>query len=192
MMEAAAVDLHLIASQAALCVVSLYSALRSHQVHRAAAAGFLLHALGSACSLSLVLFYEDPMPSSGPWVAIVIGFPLLAFAFFWMSGDQSTANMLLGASLLVAAGSENLPEESRCMVANYVIAAASLSVLVLSIFIGNVYGVLGSLTLAVTGLLKAEISQMVPKEVASTYGQTVSLLAFSHALASHHLDYVCT
>ncbi|MEE6518713.1 hypothetical protein FKM82_029877 [Ascaphus truei] len=179
-----------------VCAVSLFAAGRTLQVHRAAAAGFLLQGLasafGTACFLLPALHSDiDTLLHSGIWTAAVIGLPLLAFAFFWLNGDHSTANVILGTALLLAAGSGYLTRESRGMAAHAANAAASLSIVVVSIFTGNGYGIMGSVVLGTVGLmssLKAERILLLPKVVACNYVVAAAFLAFACALRSHHCD----
>ncbi|XP_063306996.1 transmembrane protein 276 [Pelobates fuscus] len=184
-------DLNLIVSRVLLCAVCLFSTVRTYQVHRAAAAGFLIHGVGSAYLLCVSsLTAEDGFRNLSTWSAIVTSVPLLAFAFFWLSGDQSTANMLLSAGILGAAALDSLNQEGRFMVSICIMAAASLSILVLSIFTGNWHGVLGSIALGTVALFKAERITIFHKEVASNYGLTAAFLAFDLALRSQQWDYV--
>ncbi|KAM8966337.1 transmembrane protein 276 [Pelodytes ibericus] len=174
------------ASYVVLSVVCLSSAVRMLQVHRAAAAGFLLHGLGSAYLLiASSLQAADPIPSSSMWQATITGLPLLAFTFFWMNGDQSTANLLLACGLLLATVSDSLTQESRCLAALSSTAATSLSILVLSVFTGSWYGLVGSVALGTVGLLQAERILIYSKELASNYGQAAAFLALELALRNN-------
>ncbi|KAM4705789.1 transmembrane protein 276 [Rhinophrynus dorsalis] len=209
-MAAAHTDCALVLSHISLCIVSLLSAVRTFQVHRASASGFLIHGLNSALHISAFLLQgltsvlptsgslpplpytgNDPFQISGNWAATVIGLPLLAFAFFWLNGDQSSANVLLGAALLLAAGSGYMTMESQRLAACTASAAASLSILVVSIFTGSGYGVLGSLGLGIVELLssvKAEKMMFLRPEVASNCVLATGFLALQISLRNHESD----
>uniref|UniRef100_A0A8C4YLU1 Transmembrane protein 276 n=1 Tax=Gopherus evgoodei TaxID=1825980 RepID=A0A8C4YLU1_9SAUR len=172
-----------------LGAVCLSSAVRTFQINRGAAAGFLLQALAAFfwTPLGLTLAADS---QSGTWVSTVIGLPLLAFGFHWLNGDHSTANMLLGGALLLAAGLEYFSEEGRAMVAQSVTVVASITILILSIFTMNFYGILGSLVLSTAGLLsgvKVETLLMVRKEAVLSCLLAAGNLAFQWALRTQHL-----
>ncbi|CAM5107426.1 unnamed protein product [Natator depressus] len=179
-----------------LCAVCLCSAVRTFQINRGAAAGFLLQAL--AALVGAVGFFWTPLgltlaadSQSGTWVSTVIGLPLLAFGFHWLNGDHSTANILLGGALLLATGLEYLTEEGRAMVAQSVTVVASITILILSIFTMNFYGILGSLVLSTAGLLsgvKVERLLVLRKEAILSCLLAAGNLAFQWALRTQHLD----
>lgn len=87
------------------------------------------------------------------WVSPVVGLSLLAFAFHWLNGDCCTANVLLGGALLVAASSDYLRKEGQAVVAHSMTMVASITILIVSIFTGNAYGISGSLLAGTAGLL---------------------------------------
>ncbi|XP_048693219.1 transmembrane protein 276 [Caretta caretta] len=179
-----------------LCAVCLCSAVRTFQINRGAAAGFLLQAV--AALVGAVGFFWTPLgltlaadSQSGTWVSTVIGLPLLAFGFHWLNGDHSTANILLGGALLLATGLEYLTEEGRAMVAQSVTVVASITILILSIFTMNFYGILGSLVLSTAGLLsgvKVERLLVLRKEAVLSCLLAAGNLAFQWALRTQHLD----
>ncbi|TFJ97949.1 protein spinster-like protein 1 [Platysternon megacephalum] len=179
-----------------LGAVCLSSAVRTFQINRGAAAGFLLQAL--AALVGGVGFFWTPLgltlaadSQSGTWVSTVVGLPLLAFGFHWLNGDHSTANILLGGALLLAAGLEYFTEEGRAMVAQSVTVVASITVLILSIFTMNFYGILGSLVLSTAGLLsgvKVETLLMLRKEAVLSCLLAAGNLAFQWAFRTQHLD----
>lgn len=129
-----------------LCAVCLFSAQRSLQVHRGASAGFLLFGLASI--LRLVWPPVDAL-----WVPSVLGLPLLVFSFFWLNGDHLTANLTLTLALALAACSPQLTPDTRLLGAHLTSAGAPLAILVISVFTGNSYGLLGSLALGTWGAL---------------------------------------
>ncbi|OCT71162.1 hypothetical protein XELAEV_18038068mg [Xenopus laevis] len=177
----------------------------SMQEHRGATAGFFLQSLASilasGCSLAPTLLHShgDSFLSSASWSragtrgrhvpraqsATTVGLPLLAFGFFWINGDQSTANMILSAALLLTASWDFMSQEGRTIAANASYVVSSLAILMVSIFTGNGYGVVGSLGLGTAGLLssvKAEKVLFVPPEVTMNCLQAASFFSFSVAL----------
>nr|XP_056710581.1 transmembrane protein 276 [Euleptes europaea] len=134
--------------------------MQTYQIHRGAGLGFLLQALVPlletaalfAASLGLDWVLGSPYNA---WVSTVISLPLLAFAFHWLNGDHSTANVLLGGVLLLAASSDYLTEEGKDVAAHSVLMVASVTILIVSIFTGNAYGIAGSLLAGIAGLLAA-------------------------------------
>ncbi|XP_067416218.1 transmembrane protein 276 [Emydura macquarii macquarii] len=183
-------------SSVGLCAVCLSSAVRTFQINRGAAAGFFLQAL--AALVGAVGFFWTPLglslaadSQSSSWVSTVIGLPLLAFGFHWLNGDHSTANILLGGALLLATGLEYFTEEGRAMVAQSVTLVASITILIISIFTMNFYGMLGSLVLSVAGLLsgvQAERLLMLRKEAVLSCLLAAGNLAFQWALRTQHVD----
>ncbi|KAL8181468.1 UNVERIFIED_CONTAM: hypothetical protein K2H54_002796 [Gekko kuhli] len=154
-------------SRLLLCAVCLSSAMQTYQIHRGAGAGFLLQAL--------VPLLESAAPFTAPlklgwvsgsldsaWVPTAVGLSLLAFAFHWLSGDRCTANVLLGGVLLVAASSGYLREEGKAVVAHSVTVVASITILIVSVFTGNAYGIAGSLLAGTAGVLAGtELQQLL-------------------------------
>ncbi|XP_042317472.1 uncharacterized protein LOC121927699 [Sceloporus undulatus] len=146
-----------------LCTVCFRSAVRTFQISRGAAAGFLLQALVplvemvTLIPIPLGLGLEPPksplLPEEGAWVSTVVGLPLLAFGFHWLNGDCSTANTLLGGALLLAGGWHYFTEEGQAMVSHSATAVASITILIISVFTGNACGVAGSLLVGTAGLL---------------------------------------
>ncbi|XP_015274554.1 PREDICTED: uncharacterized protein LOC107117036 [Gekko japonicus] len=141
-----------------LCAVCLSSAMETCQIHRGAAAGFLLQALAplleSAAPFAAPLglgWVSESLDSA--WISTAVGLSLLAFAFHWLSGDHCTANILLGGVLLVAASSGYLREEGKAMAAHSVTMVASVTILIVSVFTGNAYGIAGSLLAGTAGVL---------------------------------------
>ncbi|XP_014383036.1 cysteine and histidine-rich protein 1 [Alligator sinensis] len=183
-------------SNAVLCVVSLSSAVRTSEVNRGAAAGFLLQALaallGAAGALwpSLGLSLEADSPPNS-WVSTVVGLPLVAFGFHWLNGDHSTANLLLGGALLLAAGSGYLTEEGRTVVARSVALVTAITILILSVFTTNACGMLGSLALGAAGLLSGAGLDGLPllaEEDAVCYLLAAGSLALQQALRTQHRE----
>ncbi|XP_074842612.1 transmembrane protein 276 [Carettochelys insculpta] len=179
-----------------LCTVCLIAAVRTLQINRGAAAGFLLQALvsfvGSAGFFCTPLGLPVAVDSqSATWVSTVIGFPLLAFGFHWLNGDHSTANILLGGALLLAMGSGYFTEESRAMLAQSVAVVASITILILSLFTMDFCGLLGSLALSTAGVLlgvKAERLLMLRKEAVLSCLLAAGNLACQWALQRQHLE----
>lgn len=87
------------------------------------------------------------------WPCAVAGLPLLVFGFYWLNGDHTTANSLLGGALLLAVGADYFTEEGKAMVAHSVTTLASVTLLIISVLTGNAYGVVGSLLVGTAGLL---------------------------------------
>ncbi|XP_068094280.1 transmembrane protein 276 [Hyperolius riggenbachi] len=144
------------ASHVTLSTVCLFSALRMLEVHRGASAGFLLLAVASMSSVTSCFLYDQSLTSvrlSNLWVTSIIGLPLLVFAFFWTNGDHLTANVILGSALLLASCSAHLSAQTKMAAIYLTNAGASLGMLMISVFTGNAYGVLGSLALGTGGLL---------------------------------------
>ncbi|XP_061463135.1 transmembrane protein 276 isoform X2 [Rhineura floridana] len=152
-----------------LCGVCLGSAAQTFQINRGAAAGFLLQAvvplLDTAALLPAPLGLSLESARCCPddaWVCTVVGLPLLAFGFHWLNGDCSTANVLLGGALLLAGGSDYYSEEGRAMVAHSVRSVASITILIVSVFTGNAYGIVGSLLLGMAELLvETQLQQLL-------------------------------
>ncbi|XP_069477895.1 transmembrane protein 276 isoform X2 [Ambystoma mexicanum] len=185
-------------SHGCLCAVALYSAVYTFQVNRGAAAGFFLQAItsavGAACFLLAPLgLHLESLVVSGAWMSSVIGRPLLAFGFHWLHGDHSTANGTLVCGLLLAAGFHSFTAASRQMVAHSVTLAASISTLIISILVGNCYGILGSVTVGTTGLIptmKADQLLLLWKDDVLNYALLVGMLAFQKAFRTLNLDLV--
>uniref|UniRef100_A0A8C8RFA9 Uncharacterized protein n=1 Tax=Pelusios castaneus TaxID=367368 RepID=A0A8C8RFA9_9SAUR len=179
-----------------LGAVCLNAAVCTFQINRGAAAGFLLQAL--AALLGAVGFFWTPLglslaadSQSCLWVSTVLGLPLLGFGFHWLNGDHSTANILLGGALLLATGLEYVTEEGRAMAAQSVIVVTSITILILSIFTMNVYGMLASLVLSMAGLLlgvKTERLLTLRKEAVLSCLLAAGNLAFQWALRTQHFD----
>lgn len=128
---------------------------------------------------------------AGTWVSTVIGFPLLAFGFHWLNGDHSTANVLLGGALLLAAGFEHFTEEGRALVVQSATVVTCISILTLSIFTMNFYGLLGGLVLSLVGLLsgmQVETLLTLRKEAVLSCLLAAGNLACHWALRTQHLD----
>ncbi|XP_028918395.1 cysteine and histidine-rich protein 1 isoform X1 [Ornithorhynchus anatinus] len=145
-----------VVSNVLLCAVSLSSAIQTAQVNRGVAAGFLLQALAAGLVAASTLspgLWPDVDPQAGAWVATVIGFPLLAFGFHWVNGDRSTANLLLGGGMVLAASGDHFSPESRAVVAQSVALVASVTILIVSVFTANAYGVVGSVAMGASGLM---------------------------------------
>ncbi|OCT73553.1 hypothetical protein XELAEV_18036532mg [Xenopus laevis] len=190
-------NLSVVFSNISVSAVCLWAACHSFQEHRGAAAGFFLQGLASilasGCFLAPTLLHsdDDSFLSSASWSATTIGLPLLAFSFFWINGDHSTANMILSAALLLSASWDYMTPESRTFAAHASYVVSSLGILMVSIFTGNGYGVLGSLGLGTAGLLsslKAEKILPVPLELTMNCLHATSFLSFSVALRNHQSD----
>ncbi|KAM4689304.1 transmembrane protein 276 [Discoglossus pictus] len=193
-MAPSSTDVSVVLSHLVLFVGCLFSATHTLQVHRGAAAGFLLHGVTSmACFLFPALQEDhDTDLNAGTWVATMIGLPLLAFIFFWLHGDRSTANMMLGSGILLAAASGHMTADNRYMATHLVTAASSLSILIISIFTANWFGIMGGLALSTVGLLssmKVENLVLLPKVVASNYVLTAALLSCNFALQHSDISY---
>ncbi|XP_018416424.1 PREDICTED: uncharacterized protein LOC108790615 [Nanorana parkeri] len=189
-------ELGLVASHLSLSAVCLYSAVRTLQVHRGASAGFLLHAAASAIAIGCDLLWEETegpssLHSSSLWVAGIIGLPLLVFSFFWPNGDHLTANLVLGSALLLATFSGYLSQEAQMVASYFTRAGATLAILMISVFTGNSYGVLGSLALAAASfpffLNAAEIPHF-PAEMIRNCVYSVSFLMLHMALRTQISD----
>ncbi|XP_067146185.1 transmembrane protein 276 isoform X2 [Apteryx mantelli] len=145
---------------AVLCAVCLRSALRTCQLNRGTAAGFLLQALAAAAEALGAPASPTTATVPAAWVCAVLAPPLLAFGFHWLSGDRATANLLLGAGVAavvaVAAGGGGLPaeeEEGRAVAAGAVAALCAAAPLTLAALTGSAGGALGGLLLGASGLL---------------------------------------
>ncbi|KAJ7338240.1 hypothetical protein JRQ81_010959 [Phrynocephalus forsythii] len=144
-----------------LCAVCLASAVQTFQINRGAAAGFLLQALISmveagtllATHLGLGAEWAKSPAQDVAWVSTVAGLPLLVFGFHWLHGDCSTANTLLAGALLLTGGWGSFTEEGKVLVAHSVSAVASITILIVSVFTGNPWGIVGSLLVGFSGLL---------------------------------------
>ncbi|XP_063777118.1 transmembrane protein 276 [Pseudophryne corroboree] len=190
MLRALSPEVVVLISQVVLGAVCLLSAARTLQVHRGASAGFLLHGLGSVVVCLLFPGQAEAL-SASTWIASVIGQPLLVFSFFWLSGDRSTANLVLSSALLLASISGYLTHEARCVAPYFTKAGATLSILVISLFTGNWYGLLGSLALGTEGLLSfLNASRILPfsTEIASNCVLSAAFLALETALRTHLCD----
>ncbi|KAH0617344.1 hypothetical protein JD844_015398 [Phrynosoma platyrhinos] len=148
----------------------------------------------------------------GAWVSTVVGLPLLAFGFHWLNGDCSTANILLGGALLLAGGWNYFTEEGQAMVSHSATAVASITILIISVFTGNAYGVAGSLLVGTAGLLagtKLRHLLILPKKEALRCLMAAANLALRWALQTqqqeldrgyvfakvanfHHLETACS
>ncbi|XP_053099755.1 transmembrane protein 276 [Hemicordylus capensis] len=151
-------------SNALLCTVCLGAAVQTFQINRGAAAGFLLQALVPLMETAALLAAPlglslDARPPDDSWVSTVVGLPLLVFGFHWLNGDCSTANLLLGGALLLTASSGYFTEEGKAVVAHSVTLLASITILIVSVFTGNVCGVVGSLLVGTAGLLEGATLQ---------------------------------
>ncbi|XP_062987446.1 transmembrane protein 276 [Elgaria multicarinata webbii] len=151
-----------------LCAVCLGSSMQTLQIHRGAAAGFLLQALVALLETAVLLAAALGLgsapaarPPDAAWVSTVVGLPLLVFAFHWLSGDCSTANILLGGALLLAGGWDYFTEEGKAMAAHSITMVASITILIISVFTGNAYGVLGGLLVGTAGLLAGSQLQLL-------------------------------
>ncbi|KAM5158165.1 transmembrane protein 276 [Mantella aurantiaca] len=166
------------------------------RVHRGASAGFLLHSAASAIAVGCDLLWEeleDPgsLRSSSLWVAGIISLPLLVFSFFWLNGDHSTANLVLGSALLLAISSGYLTQESKMVATYFSKAGATMAILMVSLCTGNSYGVLGSLALAAASLLSSLNAADIPPFPAEMIRNCVygtSLLALHMALRTQISD----
>ncbi|XP_048338509.1 uncharacterized protein TMEM276 [Sphaerodactylus townsendi] len=141
-----------------LCAVCLRCAMQTYQIHRGAGLGFFLQALvpllETAAPFTALLGLDRVLRSpDGTWATTLVGLSLLAFAFHWLNGDHSTANVLLGGVLLLTAGSDYLTEESKAVATHSVSILASVTILIVSIFTGNAYGIAGSLLAGTASLL---------------------------------------
>ncbi|XP_077209685.1 transmembrane protein 276 isoform X3 [Paroedura picta] len=136
-------------------------------IHRGAGAGFLLQALvpllesAGPLAAPLGLDWVSGSPDNA-WTATAVGLSLLAFAFHWLAGDHCTANVLLGGGLLVAASVGSLREEGKAVAGQSVSLVASVTILIVSIFTGNGYGIVGSLLAGTAGLLAGDKRPRMP------------------------------
>uniref|UniRef100_A0A8D2ITX3 Uncharacterized protein n=1 Tax=Varanus komodoensis TaxID=61221 RepID=A0A8D2ITX3_VARKO len=122
-----------------LCAVCLVSSIQTVQINRGAAAGFLLQALVPLMKMATGLTTplglgaaSAPEPPEAGWVSPVVGLPLLAFGFHWLNGDRSTG---------------------KAVATHSVTLVAAVTILIVSVFTSNAYGVLGSLLVGAAGLL---------------------------------------
>ncbi|XP_066482518.1 transmembrane protein 276 [Tiliqua scincoides] len=188
-------------SGALLCAVCLGSAVRTVQINRGAAAGFLLQALVPLIEAAVLLpaplglIWGARSPEDS-WTSTVVGLSLLAFGFHWLNGDCSTANVLLGGALLLAAGSGYFSEEGKALVAHSVTTVASITILIVSAFTGNMCGILGSLLVGTAGLLtgnKLQYLLTLRKRDLLHYLMAAANLTLQWALRTQHqeLDQAC-
>ncbi|XP_077349988.1 transmembrane protein 276-like [Lithobates pipiens] len=181
-------ELGLVASYLCLGGVCLYSALHTLQVHRGAAAGFLLPAMASAITIGCdLLWKEDPdsVCCSSLWIASVVGLPFFVFSFFWLNGDQLMFSLVVGSSMLLSMGYGCLTEESQMMAPCFTSAEAILSILMLSVLAGNRYGVLGSLVMGnwyLMCFLKAADIPPFPGKMIQNFVLSISILQLHRAL----------
>ncbi|XP_038616140.1 cysteine and histidine-rich protein 1 isoform X2 [Tachyglossus aculeatus] len=177
-----------------LCAVSLSSAVQTAPVNRGVAAGFLLQALAAGLVAASPLspgLWPDADPRAGAWVATVVGFPLLAFGFHWVNGDRSTANLLLAGGMALAASGDHFSPESRAVVAQSVALVASVTVLIVSVFTANSYGVVGGVAMGAAGLmarLGGEDLLWMGKENVICWVLALGTWAYRWALQMQHLD----
>ncbi|XP_078542673.1 transmembrane protein 276 [Lissotriton helveticus] len=183
-------------SHVLLSTVAVHSAVRTFEVNRGAAAGFLLQAITSALGAAGFLLVPlglnlERLIETGAWMSSVIGLPLLAFGFHWLTGDHSTANLFLGCGLLLAPFFDYFTPESQHMVAHSMTLAVSVGILIISVLVGNLYGVLGSVTISVAGFISAmEIDWLLllRKEDALNYTLLIGMLAFQKSFRTLNLD----
>ncbi|XP_074119774.1 transmembrane protein 276 isoform X1 [Sminthopsis crassicaudata] len=174
-----------------LGVVSLHSAVHTARVNRGAAAGFLLQALAAAAALA-----PGPQPDinnqMGTWVATVIGLPLLAFDFHWVNGDRSTANLLLGGGMVLAVTGDYLGTETKAVAGQAVALVAAVTILIVSVFTVNTYGMGGGVALGAAGLMsrleEETLLLFFPKEDACRWALAVGSWAYRWALHTQHLE----
>uniref|UniRef100_A0A8D0FC99 Uncharacterized protein n=1 Tax=Strix occidentalis caurina TaxID=311401 RepID=A0A8D0FC99_STROC len=149
-------------SHALLCAVCLFCARRARQVTGGPVAGFLLQALAAASDALDPLWpggdpegtpHPDPLP--GAWVSAMLGQPLVAFGFHRLSGDQATANLLLGGAVALAPAAARLPEEGRLLAAGAVTFLTASSILILAVLTANGPGAVGGLLLGAAYLVPA-------------------------------------
>ncbi|XP_056678872.1 transmembrane protein 276 [Monodelphis domestica] len=173
-----------------LGIVSLHSAVHTTRVNRGAAAGFLLQALAAAAAL-----VSGPQPDTNnqmaTWVATVIGLPLLAFDFHWVNGDCSTANLLLGAGMVLAIAGDFLDTETQAVAGQAVALVAAVTILIVSVFTVNTYGVGGGMALGAASLmsrLEEETLLFFQKEDACRWALALGSWAYRWALHTQHLE----
>ncbi|XP_070604563.1 transmembrane protein 276 [Erythrolamprus reginae] len=175
-----------------LPAVCLYSAVRTFQINRGAAAGFFLQALGPLLeTLPFGSSWQGAQPPDHTWPCTVVGLPLLAFGFHWLNGDCFTANVLLGGALMLAGGWGYFTEEGKAVVVHSVISVVTITIFIVSIFTGSAYGVMGSLLLAMASLLPGTglWPLWAPKESDAVRCLTAAAhLALCRALQAQHLE----
>ncbi|XP_054023472.1 transmembrane protein 276 [Dryobates pubescens] len=164
-------------SHAVLAAVCLLCAQRARQVTEGPAAGFLLQALTAASDALAPLWSvvvtrggdNDPDPFPGVWISAMLAQPLVAFGFHRLSGDQATANLLLGGATALAlitavttsTGTARAPAEGHLMAAHAVTFLTTCSLLTLAGLTGNGTAALGGLLVAAGHLLPAPDTQQV-------------------------------
>ncbi|XP_078009957.1 transmembrane protein 276 [Phascolarctos cinereus] len=174
-----------------LGVVSLHSAVHTARVNRGAAAGFLLQALAAAAAL-VPGPQTDTDNQMGTWVATVIGLPLLAFDFHWVNGDRSTANLLLGGGMVLGMAGDYLGTETRAVAGQAVALVAAVTILIVSVFTVNTYGMGGGVALGAASLMsrleKETLLLFLQKEDACRWALAVGNWAYRWALHTQHLE----
>ncbi|XP_074059131.1 transmembrane protein 276 [Macrotis lagotis] len=174
-----------------LGVVSLHSAVHSARVNRGAAAGFLLQALAAAAAL-VPGPQTDTSNQMGTWVATVIGLPLLAFDFHWVNGDRSTANLLLGGGMVLAMAGDYLGTETRAVAGQAVALVAAVTILIVSVFTVNTYGMGSGVALGAASLMSRledeTLLLFLQKEDACRWTLAVGSWAYRWALHTQHLE----
>ncbi|XP_008121642.1 transmembrane protein 276 [Anolis carolinensis] len=176
-----------------LCAACLGSAVGTFQINRGASAGFLLQALVPLLDLAALVLSVDPLePSSvaaeGSWVAAVLGLPLLAFGFHWLHGDSSAANAILGGALLLAAARGRFSEEGQALAGHSATAVTAITILIISVFTGNAYGMAGSLLVGLAGLLEGTLWTIWQKKDALRIIMAVANLALRKALQTQQQE----
>lgn len=181
-------------SHLALGLVSLHAAASSAQASRGAAAGFLLQALAATTTLAPGAgAREDCL--AGAWVATVIGLPLLAFDFHWVNGDRSSANLLLGAGMVLAVAGDHLGAEGCSVAGQAVLLVVAVTILIVAAFTANTYGMWGGAMLGAAGLLSRleedslPLPLPLPKEDVCRWTLAAGSWAYCRALRTQRLQW---
>ncbi|XP_059827581.1 transmembrane protein 276-like [Hypanus sabinus] len=166
-----------------LFIVSVVAFQHARKVNVGSAAAFLLQACAAAlgavchCSGDLAPLLRRSQREAA-WASAVLGPAVFAFAFHWSNRDRLAANSVLTGALLAAACSDPLAGGGQCPAVRAAMAAALLSVLTVSLFTVNGWGVAGSLL----GLLAGELPPAGLLGLRSPCGQNLLLVASTVAL----------
>ncbi|XP_043923356.1 uncharacterized protein LOC122798471 [Protopterus annectens] len=185
-------DMFTVISNLLLCCVALHSAHQTFQINRGSAAGFLLEACASALG-TFAVFIPDlaPLQQHAFWVAVIIGMPLLAFGFHWLCNDHSTANTLLISGLILGVSSDHITVETCAILSHTLCMLTLISILIVSIFTANWYGIFGSVlmhTACLFSVIKGQQLLALRKDSAVNCILSVGLLLMQCAVKKQHSD----
>ncbi|XP_051872779.1 transmembrane protein 276-like [Pristis pectinata] len=177
-----------------LFTVSLVAFRRALKVNLGSAAGFLLQACAGAlgaihsCSGEAAPLLARSQREAG-WLAAVLGLPLVSFGFHWTNRDLLAANSVVAGGILAAACSDPLASGGQGPAVRAAVAAALLSVLTVSLFTANAWGVAGSLVT----LLSVTATELWPAGPSCLRGPcvhslllTAGIVALQRALSAQH------